>query len=155
MILRGGAADINAGGGPFGYGGSRNYREGSGEDGGGGGGGYEGGKAAPDFVATTGGTSYVNTSLGTSGSWQKGQYWGDGRIRISLHGYYIQFNKNVPSITESVCQGVMPDQYMIYGIADTLRKNTYSLKGYIWQGWTEYSNGTGEKYEDQQLVINR
>ncbi len=124
-------------------------------DGGGGGGGYYGGLNAPDGSQATGGSSYVNTGKGTRGTWNKACSWGGGTFRISLHGYYITFDKNTPAKTHNKVKGTMEDQYMLFGVPDTLHKNQYSLKGYVWMGWTEYPNGTGTQYSDQQLVLDK
>lgn len=147
----GGAADSGSSG-PMGYGNSR--PGGSDVDGGGGGGGYQGGWDAATGSQTQGGSSYINTNRGSKGTWTKGSNWSTGRVRVSVHGYYIKFRPNTPSNTESVSQGTMDDQFMIHGVPDYLHKNQFSLKGYVWLGWTANPDGTGTQYKDEQLVID-
>lgn len=138
--------------GPMGYGAS--HPSGGDSDGGGGGGGYQGGWNAPDFHRTQGGSSYVNDNRGFKGTHTRGSNYGAGRVRISVHGYYIKFRPNPPSNTESVPKGSMPDQFMMYNVPDYLDKNKFTLKGYVWLGWTLNPNGTGTWYEDEQLVVD-
>lgn len=149
--VRGGSADSGSSG-PMGHGGSKDPSGDS--DGGGGGGGYRGGNEAPDGDQTQGGSSYVNPNRGYVGTHSKGTSWGAGMVRISLYGFSLTYDGNVPSVTESKLQNTMPNKLLIPGIPDYLDKNQYYLKGYLFQGWHTYPNAVGNYYyEDQALVI--
>lgn len=148
--VRGGSADSGSSG-PMGRGGSKDP---SGDSDGGGGGGYQGGNEAPDGAQTQGGSSYVNPNRGYVGTHSKGTSWGAGMVRISLYGFSLTYDGNVPSIMESKLQNTMPNKLLIPGIPDYLDKNQYYLKGYLFQGWHTYPNAVGNYYyEDQALVI--
>ena len=149
----GGNADAsNAGGYEFGKGQSRG--PGPGFDGGGGGAGYYGGFSAPDNGATTGGTSWFNSSRGTLKASSNGTWAASGKVIISLPGYDVKFRPNKPAVTSNAVQGTMQDQFFASSVSGKLRKNTYTLTGYKWKHWTTNSDGSGTQYTDEQTVVD-
>lgn len=68
--------------------------------------------------------------------------------------YYVSYKKNGAYVgkSDSAITGTMLDSTHIYGTAKTLNTNTYSLKGYTFDGWNTKSNGSGVNYANNASV---
>ena len=61
--------------------------------------------------------------------------------------YNIEFNANGGT-------GSMTNQTITYDNTTTLKENTFTKTGYIFDKWTTNNNGTGTSYTDKQEIIN-
>lgn len=64
--------------------------------------------------------------------------------------YSVKFEKN----HNSQGSGTMSKQYLNYGEAGTLKKNTFTRGGYDFVGWNTKADGTGTDYGDEEEVVN-
>lgn len=63
--------------------------------------------------------------------------------------YLIEFKKN-----DSAATGSMDNEVMDVGVAKALSKNLYVKEGYKFDGWYLNKEGTGTKYEDEEIVVD-
>ena len=50
--------------------------------------------------------------------------------------------------------GTMPSQNFVYGTPQKLKKNTFTKEKYIFWQWNTKADGSGESYEDEEVVSN-
>lgn len=62
--------------------------------------------------------------------------------------YSLKFDKNSNEAT-----GMMLNQKVKYGVAQKIRKNTFSRPGYLFYGWNTKSDGTGTYYADNAEYV--
>ena len=73
---------------------------------------------------------------------------GETSSACSANKYTITFNSNNGSGQN------MANIQMTYGVSKQLPANTYSRKGFIYNGWNTNANGTGNAYADKATVNN-
>ena len=71
-------------------------------------------------------------------------------INVRQPEYNVVFNSNPPS--GKTVNGTMSNMHFIYGTAQNLNINDYTVDGYNFVGWNTESDGTGIFYTDGQLV---
>lgn len=64
--------------------------------------------------------------------------------------YTVKFDRNDESIAGG--SGVMQPQEIRCGAQMPLSENTFSLSGYVFEGWNTKADGTGESYADRAVV---
>lgn len=81
----------------------------------------------------------------------------DNAITLERIRYTVKYDDNHESnpnhidgeFTQNTVTGTMADSTYIYGVAGTLRKNTYARVGYTFDGWNTKADGTGLSYPDE------
>ena len=68
-------------------------------------------------------------------------------IDVRKPNYTVSFNANGGT-------GSMSDENFTYGTSKALTKNTFTKTNYIFSKWTTNPDGTGDSYNDEQVVNN-
>ena len=77
--------------------------------------------------------------------WQKTEIPPDEKKKFT-----VTFYANAPDGT--VANGTMPPQTFTEGLAFALSKNTFSIEGYTFRGWTENASATEATYADEMEI---
>lgn len=73
-------------------------------------------------------------------------------LNIRKPNYTVVFKSNAP--TGKTASGTMSNQDFVYGIAQNLNQNTYSIDGYTFKSWSMWSNGNDPNFADGESVKN-
>ena len=80
------------------------------------------------------------------------RYTGTINISIRKPNYTVTFNSNAPS--SHTASGTMDDQAFVYGTAQNLRTNNYTVTDYQFYRWQRTVNGSDVYYNNGQSVNN-
>ncbi len=71
-----------------------------------------------------------------------------GDFTITMPGYAVRFDSNVPANASTACSGSMDDESFAYDEKKALSANGYILPGYDFVGWNTKTDGMGTTYAD-------
>ena len=105
------------------------------------------------YTAASGGTK-----VGTTYTVGSNNYAGNQSATLyaqwTANTYTVVYNSNKPSTASNNVSGTMSNSTHTYDVSKALNKNTYSLKGWRFNGWNRQPNGSGTGYSDGQSVLN-
>lgn len=66
--------------------------------------------------------------------------------------YIVEYEKNQPSNTEFIVNGVMEPSKHIYDVSSFLRTNAFELEGYTFVGWNTKADGSGNAFTNGAAI---
>ncbi|MBQ2202624.1 MAG: InlB B-repeat-containing protein, partial [Clostridia bacterium] len=108
----------------------------------------------PNFIWYANGGYYSNAACTASCSQVAADEWlpYDNLYAVwAPHEYDVRFNANAPSGTTA--SGSMDNQHFVYGTAQNLTENAFTVTNYVFKGWATSRTG-GVEYTDKKEVMN-
>lgn len=112
------------------------------------------GYTVKDYATDAAGTNIIMHTDGTFTADQAGYTDANGKWTMQAgsavfyavwesNGFSVKFDANKPKTASTIPEGSMGAQTFVYGVAQNLSANGFTLKGYTFTGWNTKADGTG------------